>query len=448
MTSYYSKLFKEILKAYYNNSFEEKIEELLSDSEDNREAKGKIISALCGVDVEYSEEFINDLKDAIKNYTPNHKVVSRVHNCCMECLSGKGDASCETICPFNAITKDQTNNTVYIDEEKCTDCGICVGSCPSDKIIDRVEFIPLANLLRENKTVIATVAPAIIGQFGENVSINQIRAALKKVGFIDMLEVAFFADMLTLREAIEFNHLVNNTEDFMISSCCCPVWVAMSRKIYNQLVKYVSPSVSPMIASGRAIKKINPDCKVVFIGPCVAKKSEAKEKDISTEIDYVLTFTELKDIFEILDIHPEKMDEDISHEYASREGRLYGHTGGVSTAVSEAIRRMFPDKYPLLTTLQGNGVKECKQMLDDAKEGIIHGRFMEGMGCVGGCVGGPKIIIPKEEGAESLISFANDSTIRISLNSQPMHAFLKQLGGSTSSLEDIEETLKIFERKF
>jgi iron only hydrogenase large subunit-like protein len=338
--------------------------------------------------------------------------------------------------------------TVSIDEDKCTDCGICVGVCPSDKIIDRVEFIPIANLLKENKTVIVTVAPAIIGQFGENVSINQLRAAIKKIGFSDMLEVAFFADMLTIREAIEFNELVINTEDFMISSCCCPVWVAMSKKIYGQLVKHVSPSVSPMIASGRAIKKINPDCKVVFIGPCVAKKAEAKEKDLLNDIDYVLTFAELKDIFEILNIHPEEMDEDISHEYASREGRLYGHTGGVSTAVAEGIRRLFPDKYDLLTTVQGDGVKECKQMLDDAQSGIIHGRFMEGMGCVGGCVGGPKRIISKEEGAERLKEFAESSEIRISLDSQPMHAFLQKLGGTTGSTKEIEEILKMFERKF
>ncbi|MDF2673523.1 MAG: iron hydrogenase [Clostridiales bacterium] len=448
MTSYSSKLFKEIMNAYYDNSFDEKIIELLSKSNVDKENMGKIISSLCGVDVDYSEDYVKDLKKAISNYSANHRVVTRVHNCCMECLSGEGDTSCQVSCPFNAIVADKNAKTVYIDEEKCRDCGSCVGACPSDNIMDRVEFIPIANILRENKTVIATVAPAIIGQFGKNVSINQLRAAIKKIGFSDMLEVAFFADMLTLREAIEFNKLVNNTEDFMISSCCCPVWVAMSKKIYGKLIKHVSPSVSPMIASGRAIKKINPDCKVVFIGPCVAKKAEAKEKDLLNDIDYVLTFTELKDIFEILNIHPEEMDEDTTHEYASREGRLYGHTGGVSTAVSEGIRISFPDKYPLLTTIQGNGVKECKQMLDDAQSGIIHGSFMEGMGCVGGCVGGPKIIIPKEEGRERLKEFAEGSEIRISFDSQPMHAFLQKLGGSTKTLTEIEETLNLFEREF
>lgn len=448
MTSYYSELFKKILDAYYNNSFDETIVGLMKNSDKDKEALGKIISALCGVDVNFGPNYIQDLKAAIAHYDRKKKVVSRVQNCCMECLNEAGHSACQTACPFNAIVIDKKTNTITVDEEKCTDCGQCIYSCPAEKIIDRVEFIPLANILRGKTPVIAAVAPAIIGQFGTDVSINQLRAALKKVGFSDMLEVAFFADMLTLREAIEFNELVNSTEDFMISSCCCPIWVAMSKKLYGELVRHVSPSVSPMIAAGRAIKKINPECKVVFIGPCVAKKAEAKETDIQGEIDFVLTFSELKDIFEILHIDPSKMQEDISHEYASREGRLYGHTGGVSTAVSEAIKKLFPDKYMYLSTIQGNGVKECKEMLQNVKQGIIHGSFMEGMGCIGGCVGGPKIIIPKEEGATALIEFAETSDIKISLDSQPMHAFLKRLGAKSSDFKDVSETLNLFEREF
>lgn len=93
-----------------------------------------------------------------------------------------------------------------------------------------------------------------------------------------MIEVAFFADMLTLKEAIEFDHLVKNKDDLMITSCCCPMWVAMVRRVYKDLVKYVSPSVSPMIASGRVLKTLNPNCKVVFIGPCIAKKLKLKKR--------------------------------------------------------------------------------------------------------------------------------------------------------------------------
>jgi iron only hydrogenase large subunit-like protein len=118
----------------------------------------------------------------------------------------------------------------------------------------------------------------------------------------------------------------------------------------------------------------------------------------------------------------------------------------VSIAVSEAIKRLFPDKYDLITSVQGDGVKECKKMLDDANEGVIHGRFMEGMGCVGGCVGGPKIIIPKEEGAERLMEFAESSEIRISVESPPMNAFLRKLGMDTEHPSKMD--MKIFEREF
>ena len=112
-----------------------------------------------------------------------------------------------------------------------------------------------------------------------------------------MVEVAFFADMLTLKEAIEFDHFVKKKDDLMITSCCCPMWVGMLKRVYNNMVRYVSPSVSPMIAAGRVMKKLNNNCKVVFIGPCIAKKAEAKEKDLLGDIDFVLTFAELKGYF-------------------------------------------------------------------------------------------------------------------------------------------------------
>ena len=138
--------------------------------------------------------------------------------------------------------------------------------------------MPIIDLLKNNKTVIAAVAPAIAGQFGKDVTLDQLREAFIRIGFADMVEVAFTADMLTIKEAVEFDHHINSTEDIMITSCCCPMWVGMLKKVYSQLVKDVSPSVSPMIAAGRVLKKLNPEVKVVFIGPCIAKKAEAERE--------------------------------------------------------------------------------------------------------------------------------------------------------------------------
>ena len=129
-------------------------------------------------------------------------------------------------------------------------------------------------LLTPEKQVYALIAPAFMGQFGEGVSPGAIRAALKRAGFSGMVEVALFADILTLKEALEFDRHVNRDTDFLLTSCCCPVWVSMIRNIYGELVPYMPGAVSPMIAAGRAVKKMHPDAVTVFIGPCLAKKKE------------------------------------------------------------------------------------------------------------------------------------------------------------------------------
>lgn len=448
MKAKYKDLFKTIVKSYYDGSFEESINKILSDKSINKNDLSAVISSLCGVDLEYSDNYIEELKKAIENYESNHKIVSKVHACSMDCVDENGKTRCQNSCPFNAILVDKDKNTTYISTDRCTDCGLCVEGCPTGSILDKVEFLPLVNLLKGKEPVIAAVAPAISGQFGENASIDKLRTAFQKLGFSDMIEVAFFADMLTLKEAIEFDEHVKSKNDLMITSCCCPMWVGMLRKIYKDLVKHVSPSVSPMIAAGRVMKKLNPNCKVVFIGPCIAKKAEAKSKDLLGDIDFVLTFSEVKEIFSAFNINPEELTPNPSSEYASREGRLYARTGGVSISVSEAISKMFPEKYKLLSTVQANGVKECKEMLKKAQSGEIKANFIEGMGCNGGCVGGPKALLSKEEGTKHVDAFAESSKIKISLKNDCMKDILNKIG--ISSIEDFKnkKNTEIFERHF
>ena len=448
MKEMYRNLFEKLVKSYYSDEFETTVNKLLSDENIDKVYLSEVISSLCGVTLKFSENYVEDLNNAIKNYHADHKIVDKVSGCTMDCADGDGKTRCQKSCPFDAILIDKETHSSYIDNDRCVNCGFCVEACSSGKIIDKIEFLPFADLLKDGKPVIAEVAPAIVGQFGDDVTIDQLRSAFKKIGFTDMIEVAFFADMLTIKEAVEFDHHVHTKEDLMITSCCCPMWVGMLKRVYNDLVKHVSPSVSPMVAGGRVLKKLNPDCKVVFIGPCIAKKAEAKDKDLLGDIDYVLTFTEVKDIFDALGIVPSELPEDHSSEYASKGGRLYARTGGVSIAVGDTIQRMFPEKYKLFKPVQAHGVANCKDILAKAQSGEIDANFIEGMGCVGGCVGGPKAIIPKDKGKTYVDDFAEKSEFKVALDSSCMNYILSKLDIDAKDDFKNEEKIQIFERNF
>lgn len=448
MNKKYLDLFQKLVKAYYNDTFDDTISSILKDSDMEMNQLTQCISLLCGVNLSVDDNFVENLKLAISSYKANEKIVHKLNNTTCSCCKSDEETPCQSACPFNAILKDPITSTTYIDMDACTDCGFCVSACKDGNLIDRIEFLPLADLLKSGTPVMVSVAPSIIGQFGEDVSMDQLRAAFKKMGFADMIETAFFADMLTIKESVEFNHFVKAKDDLMITSCCCPMWVGMLKKVYADLVKYVSPSVSPMIASGRVLKALNPDCKVVFVGPCIAKKAEAKDKDLLGDIDYVLTFQELQNIFETLDIHPSELQGVPSLEYSSKGGRLYGRAGGVSIAIADAIKELFPNKYELLSSTHVDGIPDCKAILSKAQSGDLETNFIEGMGCKGGCVGGPKAIIPTEEGKKILDDFALDSAYKIATHSEVMMDILKDIG--ITSLKDFNdpEKIKIFERNF
>lgn len=448
MNKKYKEIFEELITSYYNNSFEETIEKIMNNNFIDKKDAVEVISSLCGVDVPESENYIYDLKKAITTHKVRENIIKKISNCSKDCISESGKSKCQSLCPFDAILNNPINNGQYIDYELCQNCGVCVETCESNTFVDSIEFIPIMDLLKNNQKVIAVVAPAIAGQFGDNVTLDKLRESFVRIGFVDMIEVAFAADILTIKEAVEFNHHVKDSNDLMITSCCCPMWVGMLRKVYSNLVKDVSPSVSPMIAAGRIIKSLNPDTKVVFVGPCIAKKAEAKEKDLIGAIDYVLTFQEIKSIFDAFKIIPSNMPELPSIEYASRCGRLYARTGGVSEAISETISELYPEKYKLFKAVQANGVLECKQMLNKAEKGDLNATFIEGMGCIGGCVGGPKILVSKELGKKAVEKVAYDSPIKVPTHSHIMDEVLNKI--NITSLKDFanKNKIEILERTF
>lgn len=449
MNNKYNDLFHELVHSYYNGKFDETLSRIMTCHKKSPQETFKILTSLCGVNIKFDNNYAYNLKKAITTYSVNKRIVEKLNCSGINCTKGDGDKfKCEAVCPLNAIKYDDKNKTTYIDPELCINCGLCVDCCKNGRILDKVEFIPVMNLIKENKTVIAAVAPAINGQFGDNVTMDMLREAFIKIGFTDMIEVAFAADILSIKEACEFDKHVNKDGDIMITSCCCPMWVAMLKKVYTSLVKDLSPSVSPMIAAGRVIKKINPDAKVVFVGPCIAKKAEAKEKDISGAIDFVLTFAELDEIFKSLEIDLSSLKGIPSIDYVSRGGRLYGRSGGVSIAISDIIEELYPEKFKYFKAEKASGVKDCKEILEKALNKQTDANFIEGMGCKGGCVGGPKALIPIEKGKENVDEFAFNSPIKVPLHSEYLDKTLSDIG--ITSIEDFKskEKMSLFERDF
>ncbi|WP_003540297.1 [Fe-Fe] hydrogenase large subunit C-terminal domain-containing protein [Desulfotomaculum nigrificans] len=418
----YDDVFKRLVKSAYDGRLEEDINELK----------------------QQGDKTLNQyIKYATGGGEPD-QIVYKVKECNGDC-SCEGD-NCEVSCLFGAIVRDMEGNVV-IKENSCSGCGQCVEVCSHDALVDKKEFIPLVEILKDRKVpVFAIVAPAFYKQFGPNVTAGRLRAALKRLGFYGMVEVALFADILTLREALEFDAHVRTEDDFVLTSCCCPIWVGMVKRVYKDLIPHISPSVSPMVACGRGVKKLHPEAKVVFIGPCIAKKAEAKEADVKDAVDVVITFKELDQVFKAVGINPEEMDEDIS-EHSSTAGRIYARTAGVSKAVTDTINRIRPDKEIKIKTIQADGVKECRKMLQDALAGKVEANFYEGMGCAGGCVGGPHVLIDPGQGREYVNEYGEEAASLTPADNKFVLALLKRLG--YEEIDDLlEDKQKMLTRNF
>lgn len=343
-----------------------------------------------------------------------------------DCVSCGPEGNCQSSCVFDAIEKIE--GKIYIDPQKCTGCGVCVDACKMGNLIENKEIYPVLEMLCDRgKEIYAMVAPAFVGQFGERATAGRLRSAFKRIGFQGMVEVAAFADILTLKEALEFDRHVLTESDFQLTSCCCPVWIAMIRDVYHELVGHVPGAVSPMVAAGRVIKKLHPDAVTVFIGPCMAKKKEAREPDIADAVDYVLTFRETEDIFAALGIRPEEMPED-KREHSSGAGRIYARTSGVSEAVQTTVEQLDPDKKIRVKAEQADGVPACKALIEKIRRGESEGNFFEGMACNGGCVGGPKVILPKEAGKEQVNAYGKEAKYRTPLENPYVKELLERLG--------------------
>lgn len=312
---------------------------------------------------------------------------------CVQC--GK----CASVCPYNAITSRKRpcelsckvkaismgeNKVATIDYEKCISCGSCVYMCPFGAVVDKSYILDAIRYIRESENntkyhVYAVVAPSISSQF-RYAKLGQVITALKKLGFYNVVEAALGADMVAYAEAREL------VEKGFLTSSCCPAFVDFIKKNFPKMAEHISHNLSPMATIGEYIKKTDPESKVVFIGPCTAKKAEAQLEKVKPFVDCVLTFEELQALIDSRDFDITQLEEDVL-DNASYYGRIFARSGGLSDAVKEAIKEQGLEHFEL-NALACDGIEQCRMALLKANKGVLPANFIEGMACVGGCIGG------------------------------------------------------------
>ncbi len=294
---------------------------------------------------------------------------------------------CQVACKINAISIND-NNAAAIDYDKCISCGACVYQCPFGAISDKSYILNVIDLIKKSQAgdgskVFAIVAPAIYSQFSY-ASVGQIVAGIKKLGFHTVVEVALGGDMVAKSESMEL------VEKEFLTSSCCPAFVAYIEKSYPELLPFVSHNPSPMVALAKYIKEHEENAKVIFIGPCTAKKMEMKKEEVDRYVDSVLTFEELQAIFDSKDIDVNTLEEDVL-DNASYYGRIFARSGGLSEAVAEALKEQGHEDFDL-NAVQCNGIEECRKALILKSKGLLKNNFIEGMACQGGCIGGAGVL--------------------------------------------------------
>ena len=296
---------------------------------------------------------------------------------------------CKRVCPTGALDINQDDRRAMIKEETCVNCGSCMSACPFGAISDKSLIVPIAKRLARGRKMYAVVAPAITGQFGAKTPYGKIKNAIKKLGFVDMIEAACGADAVTVHESREFLERLEDGQSYMTNSCC-PGFLSYVEKMFPSEVEKVSGTVSPMIATARFIKHNDPDAKVVFIGPCTAKKSEAVRKSVKDAVDYVITFEELLALFSAFEVDIDSCDEDVVDD-ASIYGRGFGAHGGLTAAIENYIRSQGLEVN--FNPVKVSGGIEIKKTMTMAKIGKLQGNFIEGMMCEGGCINGAGTLV-------------------------------------------------------
>ena len=333
---------------------------------------------------------------------------------------------CKTVCPYDAISKKERpcakacgvsaietdeQGRAKINVDKCVSCGMCMVSCPFGAISDKSQIFQLARALTEGDEIVAEIAPAFAGQFGDNITPRNLKAALQELGFSEVYEVALGADIGAIAEARHYVHKVATGELPFLLTSCCPSWAMLAKKYFPDMIDQVSQELTPMVATARTIKKEHPNARVVFIGPCAAKKLEAMRRTVRSDVDFVITFEELQAMFDAKDIDLLEYEAEYSFHNATGAGRGYAVAGGVADAIEQCVKEYYPDVEVKIE--HAEGLAECKKILSMAKVGRMNGCLIEGMGCPGGCVAGAGTNLQVAKAQKKVKEFVDGSTKKL-----------------------------------
>lgn len=312
---------------------------------------------------------------------------------------------CEKACKVDAISMGE-GGEAEIDGEKCIDCGACVYHCPFGATVDVSSIVDVIHSIKEsrrkdqNNPTIAIVAPSIASQF-LYAKLGQVITGIKKLGFAQVMEVALGADMVATKEAEEL------VEKGFLTSSCCPAFVKYIETKFPVLKEKISGNLSPMAELAKAIKKGHPECKIVFIGPCIAKKAEVRKDSVKKYVDYAITFEELQALFDSRDILLRELEE-TEWNNASYYGRIFARSGGLTDAVAQAIKELEIENFQF-EPIVCDGIDKCKTALARASKDVLPNNFIEGMACIGGCVGGSGNLVRYEDSPEEMEDHIEDA---------------------------------------
>lgn len=278
---------------------------------------------------------------------------------------------CLRECPVKAI--EVKNHQARIIESRCILCGRCTLICPQNAKIVHSSLSEVKQILDSGAKVIASVAPSFLSSFGLK-DFNVFRIALAKLGFFDAEETAYGAELVTQK----YKTLLESKQFKNFITSACPAVCRLIQTYYPKALQYLAPVDSPMIVHAKMIRQQHPDAKVIFIGPCIAKKREAIESGI---IDGVLTFDDMQELFAEKNI---VLDEIIDISFENKRA-----TACLSKAypISHGVLKSFPELPKGYDYMAVDGPDRCVDALQNIEN--LENVFLEMNICKDGCVNGP-----------------------------------------------------------